>query len=160
MSVRINPPPLEIPPALLQDKAMRAFFDALLRTIYQMWTELFSLRFKEKVLTTDATTTPAQRVLVSSGKTVYIEARVVGRRTGGSAGADGDSAFYVLQGAFKNIGGTVSLVASTILNGGEDQAGWDCGFAISGSEVVLVVIGAANNNITWQTTIQFFEVGV
>lgn len=160
MSVKINPPPLQIPSQLVQDKEMGGFFNALLRTVYQIWNEVFSIRFKEKTTTTDATVTPLQRVLVDTNKSVYIEARVVARRTGGSSGTAGDTAFYVLQGCFKNIGGTVSLVASTILNGGEDQAGWDCGFAISGTQAVVVGTGAVDNNITWESTVSFYEVGV
>lgn len=160
MSVKINPPPLQIPPAFAADQEIAGFFNALLRTIYQIWTTLFSLQFKEKTLTTDATVTPLQRVQVDTNKSVYIEARVVARRTSGSAGATGDTAFYILQGCFKNIAGTVTLVASTILNGGEDQGAWDCGFAVSGTQAVLVGTGAANNNITWQSTVSFYEVGV
>jgi uncharacterized membrane protein len=160
MSIKINPPPLQIPGSLVGDKELWGFFNALIRTIYQMWTELFSLRYKEKTTTTDAVVTPLQRIAVGTDKSVYIEARVIARRTGGSSGANGDTAFYVLQGCFKNIGGTVSLVASTILNGGEDQVSWDCGFAVSGTQAVVVGTGAANNNITWESTVSVYEAGV
>ena len=117
MGIKINPPPIQIPGQLVEDKEMSGFFNALMRTIYQMWSELYGLRFKAKTTTTDDTVTAAQRVLVDTGKSVYIESRVVARRTGGSAGSDGDTAFYVVQGCFKNIAGIVTLVASTITNG-------------------------------------------
>lgn len=156
----LTPPPLQIPSVFSQDKETAGFFAALLRTVYLIWTEVFNLRFKAKTLTTDATPTALQRIDVDTNKTVFIEGRVVARRTGGSSGTTGDSAFYVIQGCFKNIAGTVSLVASTILNGGEDQAGWDCTFSISGTQAVLVGTGAANNNITWESTVSFYEVGV
>lgn len=155
----LNPPPLQIPQSLSSDKETAGFFGALLRTIYQIWTEVFNLRFKAKTTTTDATVTALQRVDIDTNKSVYIEARVVARRTGGSAGAAGDTAFYVIQGCFKNISGVVSLVASTITNGGEDQAAWDIGFSIVGTQAVLVGTGAANNNITWESTVSFYEVG-
>lgn len=160
MSIRINPPPLQIPGQLLTDKELSGFFNALIRTVYQIWTELYSIRFKEKTTTTNAAVTPLQRILVDTNKSVYIEARVIARRTSGSAGAVGDTAFYVLQGCFKNISGTVSLVASTILNGGEDQVAWDCGFGISGNQAVLVGTGAVNNTITWESTVSVYEVGI
>ena len=156
---RIAPPILTLPPSLQQDKETAKFFDGLMRFIYQLWSEVNGRNFEEKTLTTDATVTPLQRILVNENTTVFIEARVVARRTGGSAGSVGDSAFYILQGCFKNISGTVSLVASTILNGGEDQSAWDLGFAISGAQAVLVGTGAANNNITWESNVNYYEVG-
>jgi len=160
MSVTVNPPPLQIPAQLVQEKETEGFFNSLLRTIYQLWNEVFSLRFREKTLTTDATVTPLQRVLVDVNKSVFIEARVIARRTGGAAGSEGDTAFYILQGCFKNVGGTVSLVAATILNGGEDQTGWDLGYSVSGNQAILVGTGAEDNNITWESTVSFYEVGV
>lgn len=156
---QLNPPPLQIPAAFNDDREVNGFFLALLRTIYQIWVEVFNLRFKARTTTTDATVTALQRVDVETNKSVFIEARVVARRTGGAAGAAGDTAFYVLQGGFKNIAGTVSLVAASILNGGEDQVGWDLGFSIVGTQAVVVATGAANNNITWESTVSFYEVG-
>lgn len=155
----LNPPPLQIPSQFTQDKEIAGFFGALLRTIYQIWTEVFNLRFKARTTTTDATVTPLQRVDVDLNKSVYIESTVVARRTGGSAGAAGDTAFYVTQACFKNIAGVVSLVASVITNGGEDQAGWDIGYSVVGTQAVLVATGAVNNNITWESTVSFYEVG-
>lgn len=156
----LTPPPLQIPSEFTGSKEVSGFFNALLRTVYLIWTEVFNLRFKAKTLTTDATPTALQRVDVGLNKSVYIEGRVVVRRTGGSAGTIGDTAFYVIQGCFKNIAGTVTLVVATILNGGEDQVGWDCTFGIVGTQAVLIGTGAANNNITWESTISFYEVGV
>jgi hypothetical protein len=156
---RVSPPILALPASLQQDKETAKFFDGLMRFIYQIWTEVNGRNFEEKTLTTDNTVTPLQRISVNLNTTVYIEGRVVARRTGGSAGAAGDSAFYVIQGCFKNVSGTVSLVSLTILNGGEDQAGWDCGFAVSGTQAVLVGTGANNNNITWESNVNYYEVG-
>jgi len=158
--VSINPPPLEIPPALASDKRTRGFLELLLRTLYQIWNKVFSLEFEEKTTTTNATPTVLQRVTVETNKTVHVQARVVARRTGGSSGTAGDSAFYILWGVFKDISGTVSLVGASILNGAEDQAGWDLAFSISGSQVLVVGTGAANNNITWKSFVSFYEVGV
>lgn len=160
MSVRVNPPPLKLPAQLSQQKEVSAFFDGLLRTFYQLWNEVFSQNFKEKTLTVGNTVTPLQRIIVPDNTSIFIEARIVARRTGGSAGAEGDTAFYILQGCFKNVSGTISLVSSTILNGGEDQASWNCAFSVSGQQVVIVGTGEVNNNITWQSTVSLYEVGL
>lgn len=155
----LNPPPMQIPGALVKDKEMAGFFDALIRTVYQIWTEVFSISFKEKTLTTDATVTALQRIAVPNNQSVYIEAIVIARRTGGSAGTAGDTAFYKRCGCFKNIAGTLSQVGSTVADTGEDQAGWDCSFASSGTNIVLTATGAINNNITWESSVSFYEVG-
>lgn len=167
MSVKVNPPPLQVPGSFFKEglplsggKEIGGFLQAFIQTVYKLWNEVFSLRFHETTYTTDNTVTPLQRVDVGTNKSVLIEARVIARRTGGSAGTAGDTAWYVLQGGFKNISGTVSLIASSILNGGEDQAGWNLAFAISGTQVVVVGTGATNNNITWESWVSFYEVGV
>jgi hypothetical protein len=157
----LNPPPLQLPSQLVEDREVAGFFDGLLRTVYQVWSQVFSLQFQEKTTTNDSTVTALQRVDVPTGKSVFVEARVVARRTGGSSGSDGDSAGYIRAATFKNISGTVSLVGSVAsIYTAEDQAGWDCGFAISGTQAVLVGTGANNNNITWESFVSFYEVGV
>lgn len=161
MTLPINPPPLSVPGELSRNRQVAAFFDSLLRTIYQMWSELRGIEFTAKTTTTDASNTALQRVAVATDRTVLIEARVLARRTGGSAGSAGDSAGYVVRGTFKNVSGTVSLVGSVNADyTAEDQSGWNCGFAVSGQEVQLIGTGAANNNITWESAIKVYEVGV
>jgi hypothetical protein len=154
------PPPLRPPAVLMQDKEMAVFFDALIRTVYQTWDDVKRRSYSEKTLTTDATTTALQRIAIPTDKSVYVDAMVLARRTGGSSGSAGDTAWYRKQAAFKNVAGTVSLVASIVTDQGEDQSAWDCGFSVSGTNAVLVGTGAANNNITWESRISFFEVGV
>lgn len=159
MTLTLNPPPLQVPATFLQDKQAAAFFGGLINTIYQLWTATYGIRTQAKVKTTDATTTALIRTKLSSSKTVMIQAFIVARRTGGSAGADGDSAFYVLTGAYKNIAGVLTGIGSPDLIGGEDQAGWDVGFTTSGTDVIVTVLGAANNDITWEGWTSTYEVG-
>lgn len=156
----INPPTLTIPSAFAQDKEIGKFFSSFLRAVYLMWVEIFSARSKLKVTTTDATPTAAQYIAVPTNKTVFIDSIVVARRTGGSAGTTGDSAWYRLQGGFKNIAGTLSIIGANDLIGGEDQAGWNVQYASSGETIALTVTGAASNNVTWETTVSAYEVGV
>lgn len=155
----VNPPPLQVPPVYLQDKLSAAFFGGLIQTLYQVWTRVYQIRFSSTTKTTDATVTGALRVEVPNGKTVMIEANVVARRTGGASGANGDSAWYKLTGAYKNIGGVLTGIGTPSLVGGEDQAAWNVGFSSSSTFAVVTVTGAAGNNITWETTLSSYEVG-
>lgn len=159
MSISISPPPLQVPGDFTQDKQKAAFFSGLINTIYQLWTATYAIRTQAKVTTTDATDTALLRVAVPNSKTVMIEARVVARRTGGSSGTAGDSAFYRLTGAYKNISGTLTGIGTPDLIAGEDQAGWNVSFSSSGGNAIVVVKGAANNNITWEGTISTYAVG-
>lgn len=159
MTIRLSPPPLQIPPEFVKNKVTTAFFTGLLNTIYQLWTAVYGIRTEAKVKTTDATATGILRVRVDEGKTTMIQAFIVARRTGGSAGANGDSAFYVLTGAYKNIAGTLTGIGTPNLIGGEDQGAWSVGFTTSGQEAVVIVQGALNNDVTWVATVSAYVVG-
>lgn len=159
MSFNIAPPPLQVPPDFGLDKTKNAFFSGLINTIYQLWTTVYNIRATYKVKTTDASITSVVRVPVPSGKTVMLDVKIVARRTGGSAGSNGDSAYYNLSGAYKNIAGTLTGIGSPVLTGGEDQAAWNVGFSTSGENAVVTVQGAANNDITWESTLSTYTVG-
>lgn len=160
MTISLAPPPLNVPADFATDKLKGAFFNGLLNTIYQLWTTVYNIRTTAKVQTTDATDTGILRIPTETDKSILIEARIIARRNSGSAGSSGDSAWYVLTGGYKNIGGTVSVIGSPDLIGGEDQAGWNVGFSVSADEVVVVVRGAANNVVTWEATISTYVAGV
>lgn len=159
MSLSLSPPPLQVPEAFAKDKVASAFFGGLINTIYQLWTATYAFRATAKVTTTDNTTTNLMRVKLPNNKTMMVQAHIVARRTGGSAGADGDSAFYVLTGAYKNINGVLTGIGSPDLYGGEDQAGWNVGFTSATDNIIVTVLGATNNNITWEGTVSTFIVG-
>lgn len=160
MTLSLAPPPLQVPREFAKDKEKAAFFSGLINTLYQLWTNVYGIRLKTKVTTTDNTVTGAVRIPIQSGKTTMIQAHIAARRTGGSSGTDGDSAFYVLTGAYKNISGTLTGIGTPDLVSGEDQASWNVGFSSSGQEAVVTVLGATNNNITWEVTVSTYEVGV
>jgi hypothetical protein len=85
-----------------------------------------------------------------SGTSIMLDVNVIGKRTGGSAGASGDSAGYVRRAVFKNVAGVVTQVGTTQDSFTvEDQAGWDVSFSISGTTISCDVTGATNNNINW-----------
>lgn len=155
----IAPPPLQIPPDFAQDKIKGGFFGALVNTLYQLWTNVYSIRAKVSVETTDDTNTAAIRIPCNVGRTVMIVANIVARRTGGTSGTAGDSAWYTLSGAYKNITGTLTGVGTPDLIGGEDQISWNVGFGSAGEFITVVVKGAVNNDITWDVTVSSYEVG-
>lgn len=101
--------------------------------------------------TTDATVTTLQTISTTSGSTNGLEVRVVARRTGGTAGSSGDAAFYVLKAMAKNISGTVTLSTVEAVEF-EDRASWDADLVASGTNVLVRITGAVNNNISWSST--------
>lgn len=74
---------------------------------------------------------------------------VIGVRTGGSAGTVGDVASYEIKQVYKNVGTTVTLVGGTVTAIGESNSSWDCQVNISGSDLLIQVQGATDNNINW-----------
>lgn len=101
------------------------------------------------VSTTDATTTTALTIPVALNRTVLIEAAVVGRRTGGTAGTTGDGCAYLLRIGAKNIAGTASVIDAAVTLTAEDQAGFDATATASGSDILIQVTGAVDNAMTW-----------
>lgn len=154
------PPPIQVPAQFGQDKTMAAFFSALINTIYQLWTTVYNLRFTPKVETTGATVAGLFQITIPTNKTILIDAAIAARRTSGSAGAVGDSAWYRLYGGYKNIAGVVTAIGTPTLFGGEDQAGWNVGFSVAGSTVTITVLGAVNNTVTWEGSISVVTVGI
>lgn len=153
MTIKLNPPPLQIPPEFAVDKLKNAFFSGLINTIYQMWTALYGIRNNVKITTTDATVTGAMRIAVEDGHTTMIQAHIVAQSTAG------DGAFYVLTGAYKNVGGVLTGIASPNLYGGEDQAAWNVGFSSSGQEILVTVVGDLGTTVVWNVTVYPYDVG-
>lgn len=103
-----------------------------------------------RVATTDATPTNMITVAIPANTIVALEGRCVARRTGGSAGVAEDGAYYHIEAVFQNIAGTATVITSvSSVTARESQAAWNCTFATSGSDVLMRVTGAANNDVTW-----------
>jgi len=82
--------------------------------------------------------------------TYHVTATVLARRTGGSAGTNGDAASYIISGLFKNISGTVTQIGSTTnIQTVESQPAWTCVFQTVGGSVSIAGTGAANNDLVW-----------
>jgi len=108
------------------------------------------------VSTTDATVTTIATISTSTGNVILVESTLVGARTGGAAGASGDSATYKRLSKFVNDAGVLTDDGDTDVHTNEDQAGWDITLAVSGTDILIQVTGAINNNIDWAATYRTF----
>jgi hypothetical protein len=109
-----------------------------------------NLEFSQaQVSTTNSTVTAIATIPVPTDSALYIEATIIGKRTGGTAGSAQDAAVYVRTARFKNVGGTVSISNLQSDYTSEDQFTWNATLAVSGTNAVVNVAGAANNNINW-----------
>lgn len=115
---------------------------------------------QNRVATTNATVTTIQSLIVPSSTTLGIAGYVTARRTGGTAGTAEDGAFYRVEAVYKNAAGTATSIGSTVTAIGESQAGWDVTLAASGTSVLIQVTGAANNNVTWHITTNYYLVNL
>lgn len=100
------------------------------------------------VNTTTATPTTLATTPIATNTTVVFSILVGARRTGGSSGTTGDAAYFFLRGRAKNIAGTVTL-QDVISDESAEQVAWNADLVVSGTDVILQVTGATNNNITW-----------
>ena len=102
--------------------------------------------------TSNATPATLATLATSTDTVLFIEARVVARRTGGTSGTAGDSAVYVRQVKVKNVAGVLTLSGIQSSTTFEDQASWNATFTISGTNVLVQVTGSNNNNVDWGAT--------
>ena len=103
--------------------------------------------------TTDATPLNLVTYATSSDSALRLEIMVTGRRTGGTAGSVNDTASYYINALVKNDGGVMSthIVNEIIV---EDQPAWDATVVVSGTDAIIQVTGALNNNIDWNALIR------
>jgi hypothetical protein len=105
------------------------------------------------VNTTNATQTTIATIATVTNSVMVIEAKITGLRTGGTAGTAGDSACYIRTAHIKNVGGTVSIPKLQADYTSEDQQGFNATITVSGTNVLVQVVGATNNNLTWKAVI-------
>lgn len=113
--------------------------------------------YEDFVSTGDDTPTTISTTPIPAGTIVDVEARVAGRRTGGSAGSAEDGAGYKAWATFQNIGGSAVLIASTV-EARESDSGWDVSFDVSGANGVIQVTGNADTSINWRCRYSTLEV--
>ena len=116
--------------------------------------------YQGRVATTNATPATLLTISPTASYTTMIEARVVARRTGGTAGTAEDAAGYIFQGTYKNTAGTVALIGTVNAAYTAESVGtYNATLVISGSTVLVQVTGVASTNITWHCTVRVYRVG-
>lgn len=113
---------------------------------------------QDRLATTDATKTTLATITASTSTTTFVRATVVARRTGGTAGATGDGAAYLIEAAF-TYEGTVKVITSPQqIFVRESQAAWNATLEAGTGKILLNVTGAADNNVTWHSTCRIYKV--
>lgn len=103
------------------------------------------------VNTTNATPATLQTIATATDTSMLLQTKIIARRTGGTSGAADDSAGYILTALIKNVAGTVTVNLLQTDYAAEDQVGWDATLTVSGTNVLIQVTGAVNNNVTWKS---------
>jgi len=103
------------------------------------------------VNTTDATVTTIQTIAIPTDTIVLIEARVTARKTSGAgAGTSGDGNGYIRTATYANIAGVVTISGALQTSyTGEGIGAFNATLTISGTNVLVRVTGAVNDNVTW-----------
>lgn len=117
--------------------------------------------FQFKGTTTNAAITTVGTITntmlgLSANGAVGIVATCVGRRTGGTGGSVGDSGVYHYRRGYKLVSSTMSGIAAASVDAWEDQAAWDFVISGSGTDLLVRVTGAANNNVSWVVTVRAY----
>ena len=111
------------------------------------------LHVRPELATTDATPTAVHtRVVASNDQVLGIEAIVSGYDS-----TNNEQYKYQLTGQAKNIGGVLTLVATTDVIV-EDDAAADAALVVSGTNVVTQITGVNAKNIDWKTKIDYMQV--
>jgi len=105
--------------------------------------------------TSDATETSLIILTSQTDRAYHVTSYVVATET-----TDHDEvASYVIHGTFKNDGGTLTAIGVTSqVHEGEDTAGWDASYDVSGTDIRVRVTGAAGTDIRWHVTSQYTSI--
>lgn len=109
-------------------------------------------KVQNRVATTDATVTTLHTFAIPASTTFGVEIVVIARRTGGTAGAAEDGAYYKIDAAYRNVGGVATIIGARTRLQNENVAAYNCDVATAGGNVLVQVTGVANTNITWHMT--------
>ena len=102
-----------------------------------------------KVQTTNDSATTLADIAIPSGSVAGIEAKVVCRQHGGTAGSVGDGASYVRNIHARNNGGTVSVRQNATSVTSDDVDSFNVAVSANSSNVRLQAIGGLDRNIAW-----------
>jgi hypothetical protein len=109
--------------------------------------------------TTTNATVALETIAIPTNTVLMIESYITCRKTGGAGvGTVGQGNGYIRTVKAKNVGGvvTIGVVQSSFTS--EDIAPLNATFAVSGTNIVLNVTGATNDNITWNSITKKYKV--
>lgn len=112
------------------------------------------------ISTTDATVTPLETIPIPDDTVVMIESYITCKKTAGAGvGAIGAGNGYIRTVKAQNIGGvvTIGVVQSSFTS--EAIAPFNATFAVSGTNIVINVTGALNDDVTWNSITKKYRVG-
>lgn len=99
--------------------------------------------------TTDDTPAVTTTYPIDTNQLIMLEFKTTARNT-----ADGNFCAYKKAAQFKNVGGTVTQVGSTVVEIEEaEEVGATCDFNVNGTSVEVVVTGVPGKTLTWRTTL-------
>jgi hypothetical protein len=111
------------------------------------------------VNTTDATTTTIQTVDIPTGTGLLINTVINCKKTAGAGvGLAGSSNTYIRTVKAKNVGGTVTIGTIQSDYTSEDIAAFNVSLSVSGTNVLIRVIGAVNDDVTWNCITKTYNV--
>lgn len=107
--------------------------------------------------TDDATQVTGLLIPTRSDHAYFVDVKITAVQTTDFS----EIATYWRQAAFKNDGGTLSLVGSvrTVVTDNESTAGWDVTLDANSTNIRVRLTGAAATNITWLISPEVIEVG-
>ena len=103
------------------------------------------------VATTDASVVTVVAQAVDVAQVVQFTADVVGKTSGSAV-----VAAFTLEGAIKNVGGTIVVVGGAVLKDiiALEDTSWDANATTDGSGLVITVQGSAGSSVTWVVSIK------
>jgi len=111
------------------------------------------------VATTDATVTPIQTISIPTDTVVMLESYITCRKVSGAGvGAVGAGNGYIRTVKAQNIAGVVTIGTIQSSFTSESIAPFNATFAVSGTDVVVNVVGSANNNVNWHSITKKYKV--
>jgi len=109
--------------------------------------------------TTTAGPDTLQTIAIPNNSAMLITANITCRKTGGAGvGAVGDANGYIRTVIAKNVGGVVTIGAIQTSYTSENIAAFNATFVISGTNILVQVSGAVNDNVSWSGVIKMVSV--
>ena len=107
------------------------------------------------VSTTNAAATTLKSIAIPNNSAMLITSNISCRKTAGAGvGTIGDANGYVRTTIAKNVGGVVSLGAIHTRYTSENIAPFNTTFVVSGTNVIVQVSGAINDDVDWSGVIK------